>query len=263
MAYTVQQHKSDFLPRFITGVIAIPAIIFLLFQHPIYFKIIAIFSAFGIFREWSRMCLNKNHHWLNSVCLLAIIASFIPFLYLGSIAIVLAGCAWLYYLKPLEHKKLIITVTGYVYISLSMGILIHIIPQINGSSFILLILTLVWSVDTGAYITGRVIGGPKLAPAISPKKTWSGLFGGILFGILGTWSLSISMNISTDNAFWYFTIIAIFLSIGGDLLESWCKRYFNVKDTGSFLPGHGGFLDRLDSLLAVNFAAACFWFFCR
>lgn len=263
MAYTVQPPKSDLLPRFFTGLVAVPALVFLIFQDPLYFKIIGVLVTFGLLREWSRLCFNQSYHWLNSVCLIAILAAFMPLLYAGSIAIVLIGCAWLYYLKLFEPKKVMIAIIGYVYISVAMGLLIHIIPQINGSPFILSMLALVWCVDTGAFIVGKLVGGPKLAPTISPKKTWSGFLGGIFFGLLGVWSATKLMNMATNEAFWLFAVVAVFLSQAGDLLESWCKRYFKVKDTGSFLPGHGGLLDRLDSLLAVSFAAACFWFFCR
>lgn len=263
MAYTVQLPKSDLLPRLFTGLIASSAVIFLIFQDPIYFRILGVFIAFGLLREWSRLCFNQNFHWVNSICLLAIVANFLPVLYLGSVMVILAGCAWLYYLKPFESKKLIIVNAGYAYISIAMSILIHIISQITIPYFILLMLTLVWCVDTGAFLVGRFIGGRKLAPTISPKKTWSGFFGGTFIGIIGTWLLIKLMNIEVDKSFWIFAIAAVFLAHGGDLLESWSKRYFKVKDTGNFLPGHGGLLDRLDSLLAVSFAAAVLWYFCK
>ncbi|MCE2716861.1 MAG: phosphatidate cytidylyltransferase [Alphaproteobacteria bacterium] len=263
MDYTVPQPKSDLLPRFFTGLIAASATIFLIFQDPIYFKILGVLITFGLLREWSRLCFKQSYHWLNYICLLAVSAAFLPLLYIGSISIILAGCGWLYYLKLFSTKKFIIISLGYIYISIAMGILIHIVPQISGFPFILLMLALVWCVDTGAFLVGRVAGGPKLAPTISPKKTWSGFFGGIAFGFAGTYALITLLNIDTHKFFWSFVSVSVFLSQAGDLLESWCKRYFNVKDTGSFLPGHGGLLDRLDSLLAVSFAAACFWFFCR
>jgi phosphatidate cytidylyltransferase len=106
-----------------------------------------------------------------------------------------------------------------------------------------------WSVDIGAYFAGRSIGGPKLAPSISPNKTWAGLIGGMVaagvFG--GAWA-------------WLLQLPAILILLAapfgaaaqaGDLFESWLKRRAGVKDSGTWLPGHGGALDRLDGLVVV------------
>lgn len=262
MDYTVWLPKGDLVPRILTMLVAIPTVIFLIFQDPIYFKMISLLVAYGLFREWSRLSFGENHHWMNSVCLLAIITAFIPVFYGGSAAIVLAGCGWLYYLDVFELKKFAIVSIGYMYISLAMGIIIHIMPKIGGAYFILLVLALVWCVDVGAFLSGKAIGGPKLAPTISPNKTWAGFFGGIFFGLTGVWLLIKAMGLEVSMSFWVFSTAAAFLAHGGDLLESWCKRYFKVKDSGTFLPGHGGFLDRLDSLLAVSFAIALLWYIC-
>lgn len=262
MAYTVWLPKGDLLPRVLTGLVTIPAVVFLIFQDLIYFQILGIFAAFGLFREWSRLCFERNYHWMNGVCLLAILLAFIPALRIGVVAIIVAGCGWLYYLNVFDLKKFAIVSIGYVYISLTTGILVHIMPEIGGAYFILLVLTLVWCVDTGAFLSGKAIGGPKMIPSVSPNKTWAGFFGGIVFGLAGVWLLIRTMNLEVATSFWFFSVVSVFLAHGGDLLESWCKRYFNVKDSGGFLPGHGGLLDRLDSLLAVSFAIAVLWYFC-
>lgn len=118
-----------------------------------------------------------------------------------------------------------------------------------GVELLLWVFITTWSVDIGAYFAGRTIGGPKLAPAISPNKTWAGLIGGMaaaaLFGGLWAWLLQLPA-------------ILIFLAApfavaaqGGDLFESWLKRRAGVKDSGNWLPGHGGALDRLDGLVVV------------
>ena len=107
-----------------------------------------------------------------------------------------------------------------------------------------------WATDIFAYFAGRAIGGPKLAPRISPNKTWAGLIGGMIGAGVCGWLL----------AFW-FEMEPFFLWSGaalgavaqaGDLYESWVKRRAGVKDSGTLLPGHGGVLDRLDGLLAVS-----------
>lgn len=120
------------------------------------------------------------------------------------------------------------------------------------------VLFVVWLTDTGAFVFGKLIGGPKLAPRISPKKTWSGFFGGLTVPVLiqitallliGTPFASIPPNA-------LYTLLLSLSAQGGDLLESWIKRQFGVKDSGAIIPGHGGILDRIDSLLVATPIAA-------
>jgi phosphatidate cytidylyltransferase len=124
----------------------------------------------------------------------------------------------------------------------------------DGLSLLLWIFIIVWATDIGAYIAGRSIGGPKLAPAISPGKTWAGFYGGVaaasLFG--GAWVLTTGLH-------WLVLLLAPLFSVasqGGDLFESWMKRRAGVKDSGRLLPGHGGVFDRLDGLLPVAILTA-------
>jgi phosphatidate cytidylyltransferase len=122
-----------------------------------------------------------------------------------------------------------------------------------GNGLLLLFFVIVWSADTGAYFTGRLIGTHKLAPAISPGKTWEGVFGGMVTVILAALAGCYALNISGDKMI-YFIIIAVITavySITGDLFISICKRSLNLKDTGHLLPGHGGLLDRIDSTLSA------------
>ncbi len=115
---------------------------------------------------------------------------------------------------------------------------------------------IVWLSDVAAYFVGRTFGGPKLMPKISPKKTWSGFVGGIAGGILASCLILYFADISAK---WQHYILAVLLSMAvavGDLLESAFKRHFNVKDSGSLIPGHGGVLDRADGLMAAAITAA-------
>ena len=120
----------------------------------------------------------------------------------------------------------------------------------QGLTLILWVLIAVWAVDIGAYFAGRRIGGPKLAPAISPNKTWAGLIGGalaaaVVSGVATVW-LTQPLLIMIPAG-----IVLAVVAQSGDLLESWCKRHFGVKDSSHVIPGHGGILDRVDGLLAV------------
>ena len=121
----------------------------------------------------------------------------------------------------------------------------------NGRATLLWILAIVWATDIGAYVIGRTLGGPRLAPCWSPRKTWAGLAGGAVCAGLAGWATAAWLGISP-------ALPLVFLSAGlaiveqfGDLAESLAKRRFGVKDSSGLIPGHGGLLDRLDGLLAV------------
>ena len=108
--------------------------------------------------------------------------------------------------------------------------------------------TVIWLTDTGAFFAGRQLGGEKLAPEISPAKTWSGAFGGLLLGTAG--GLAVWMY-ATSSPWWIGLCLSAVMSIlgqSGDLSESALKRRFRVKDSGDIIPGHGGLMDRLDSV---------------
>ena len=125
--------------------------------------------------------------------------------------------------------------------------------QPEGSWLILLLLLIVWSADTGAYFTGRTFGKRKLAPHISPGKTQAGLFGGLVAAPLVALVAADSMPITNlePAQVILLALITALLSVGGDLLISLHKRSSGYKDSGDLLPGHGGILDRVDSLLAA------------
>ena len=125
-----------------------------------------------------------------------------------------------------------------------------------GRDNILFLLSAVWASDIGAYMAGRVFGGPRLWPQVSPNKTWSGSIGGLVFAMLvGALLTLVLAPGSMARAAAVAAILAV-ATQAGDLLESAIKRHFKVKDTSSLIPGHGGLLDRLDGLLAAAPVAA-------
>ena len=143
---------------------------------------------------------------------------------------------------------------GIVYCGLPVLALMIIRRQDEGIVFALWALALVWMCDIGAYFAGRTIGGPKLAPRISPNKTWAGLIGGVMLaGVFGAfmhfrYGLPMRMTLATP-------VLAVIAQMG-DLFESALKRRAGVKDSGKILPGHGGVMDRLDGLVPVAPLAA-------
>jgi phosphatidate cytidylyltransferase len=129
-----------------------------------------------------------------------------------------------------------------------------------GSCAIGWLFAVVWGTDVCAYFGGRLIGGPKLAPAISPGKTWSGFWVGVVCGA-GLGALAAHFWPNVDAPFWPLFLLGLVagaLAQGGDLFESWIKRRFNVKDSSGLIPGHGGFMDRLDGFIAAAIFAALF-----
>lgn len=124
----------------------------------------------------------------------------------------------------------------------------------DGLALIVWVFLVTWATDIGAYFAGRAIGGPKLAPTVSPNKTWAGLYGGVAATTLigGAWVLLTGLNLVLLLLAPLFAVAAQ----GGDLFESWMKRRAGVKDSGRWLPGHGGIFDRLDGLLPVAILTA-------
>lgn len=168
--------------------------------------------------------------------------------------------------KPLK-RKWAWGIGAAAYIALSGAILWSLEPN---WTLLVMLLTIVWSNDVGAYIVGVSIGKHKMAPKISPKKSWEGLFGGLFFAVLAAilwWWLYFdhreifgdAQSVSLMN----WALMGLAVGIGavlGDLLESYFKRRIDVKDSSKLIPGHGGFLDRFDALfMALPIFYASLW----
>lgn len=149
------------------------------------------------------------------------------------------------------------SILGLLYIALPFALLNFIV--INGPSYamtynpkiLLGILFLVWSNDTGAYLFGVSIGKHKMFPRISPKKSWEGFAGGLLVTLLVAWVIALFFHEVGLRHWLVIGVIASIMGVFGDLVESMLKRSIGVKDSGKFLPGHGGLLDRFDALIMV------------
>lgn len=163
--------------------------------------------------------------------------------------------------------RLIFMYFGMLYIGLSCGLMIWLRTGTTyGLYNMLTLFAIVWASDISAYFAGKAIGGPKLAPTISPKKTWAGFFGSsvgaaIVCAGLACPALIEPYDISTVgnfSPFGYAVMGFVLAMVGqaGDLFISVMKRRYGVKDTGTLIPGHGGILDRIDALLLVALAFA-------
>jgi phosphatidate cytidylyltransferase len=169
----------------------------------------------------------------------------------------LLAMTWLrnfsYAAAPTQENKRLKLLAGTVSVLPAWVALIQVHDGTSGPAWTLFGLILVWAADTGAFLTGRRWGRTKLAPRISPGKTWAGVYGALAFAVLiggaGAWLLGMRELI------WLgligLALVMVVFSIVGDLFESLLKRHANVKDSGDLFPGHGGMLDRLDSLFAA------------
>ena len=144
-------------------------------------------------------------------------------------------------------------VLGYLVLVPAWLALVILIHAVQGEWLIFVVVLIVALADTGAYFFGRKFGKHKLAPNVSPQKTWEGLFGGVATNILLAIVLGILLNLDSNDWLVLLGVVAITVlaSVLGDLLESMIKRHRGIKDSGNILPGHGGILDRLDSLTAA------------
>ncbi|MGJ3258781.1 MAG: phosphatidate cytidylyltransferase [Rhodospirillales bacterium] len=147
-------------------------------------------------------------------------------------------------------------IAGALYIAIPSGALIWLRGEATpGMITIFWLFAVVWSADIAAYLSGRSIGGPKLAPSISPKKTWAGFVGGVTCATVVAGAFAVYWDEPPLSLALWGAVVAI-ASQAGDLLESGVKRHFGVKDSSALIPGHGGVLDRVDALVAGAVAIA-------
>lgn len=222
------------------------------------FAALIVVAGVGLAFEWLQLCGARVLAW-PAILLPAgmfAVAALAAFGWFGAAVVVLLGCGGLLLAWPDARRAWL--VAGVVYVGpAALALLWLRADQAVGLINVLFVLLLIWATDIGAYLAGRLIGGPRLAPSISPGKTWSGAAGGLLAAIATGWA----------TAAWAASPVAplrLVVLVGGlgviaqagDLLESQIKRHFGVKDSGWLIPGHGGLFDRLDAVLAVAPVAA-------
>ena len=143
-------------------------------------------------------------------------------------------------------------IAGLIYVGIASAVLVLMRGTAHGIELVLAVVASVIAIDVGAYFAGRTIGGPKIAPSISPSKTWAGLGGGIFGAMLVLYLTEMQTGaVGTLPLIAAFGAIAAIVAQAGDFFESWMKRRAGVKDSGNAIPGHGGLFDRVDGLLAV------------
>lgn len=219
-------------------------------------------GALVMFAEWAEMHRLGRGLRFAGLVLLAGIIVLMSLVSIGETVMALAAGAALLgvFAGRLRKGAGFWTAAGILYCGLPAVALIWVRGLSLGLEAVVFLLVCVWATDIAAYFAGRTIGGPRLAPRISPAKTWAGAFGGVLGamlvagGLAATWLVAIGGQ--KAGLFVGLAGALAVLAIVGDLAESAMKRRVGVKDSGTLLPGHGGVLDRLDGLVPVAIAGA-------
>ncbi len=245
--------NNNMLLRVVSGVILALLTISVVIIGGWYFFILVATAIYLMTFEWSRIIgdVPSSYHVLISASLVFLVSlllfnnsSFYIFL-----TILLASIILIYNLKHLSNNPIMFFV-GYIYVlSPSIAIIsIRMYPDLGvGLYNILWILFVIWSTDISAFFTGKVFGGIKLAPKISPAKTWSGFIGGIIAAIIVGSITCYLFELGSMITFIWLAFLMSLLAQSGDLIMSKIKRHYSIKDSGKLIPGHGGILDRLDS----------------
>lgn len=224
---------------------------------------VALLSVGGILaaHEWSKMIpqLTQPGWFVAAVVLGNVLTFFYPsvsvYVWLSSIAVWLMAAWWVKaYPKQTQSwfSKPVLFYVGFVTIVATISAMFYLWQQ--SPWWLLYAMSLVWCADSGAYFAGRRFGKNKLAPNVSPKKTYEGMIGGLLLCLLVIAAVSYTLVDLTVQQRYIFIVLSLgcaVISILGDLLESMVKRKAGIKDSGNLLPGHGGLLDRIDSMMAT------------
>ena len=253
-------------PRTLINLIGIPSLLSIIYFGDLIFTSFIYIVIFLCTKELYNICKRKEYSlnimWLYTIYILMYISHYINFslIRIKEVAICLFFLLFISQLIKNDKKSLsstAITLFAFVWIGLFLDCAIYLRNIPNGLNFIYCIFLSVWVCDSAAYIFGSKFGKLKILPHISPNKTWVGTLSGLLFSTIFVYVL-VSLDFITLNTYVFsikdIMIIGIIIGVIGqlgDFFESMIKREFKIKDSGTLLQGHGGVLDRFDSLLFV------------
>lgn len=268
--------KSNLLTRAISGIIYVGIIVLSCLLG--YYGIISLAIIVGALAiiEYKKMFSANGGNGIHILLfdIIAVASIIIPFWGIAAaiIALVIRMIMTIYDKESAPQKAFMTDVAGIVYIAVPLACMSTIAIMERSGMLILAIFIMIWLNDTGAFCIGSLWGSHKMYPRISPKKSWEGLVGGITFSVgfgilLGFTKIwHDGSMIYNSPLFWILTSLIVAVSATyGDLFESTLKRNLGIKDSGNLIPGHGGILDRIDSLLMVMPTMLIFlllWKFC-
>lgn len=263
-ASTTTPKWADVWIRTVSAVVLAPAVLFDIWLGGLWFEILIAFLGVLMAHEWTIIAHGRSTSQFALHALAAICAAFIPResgveLALAAVFLIsaIAYAGVVFGPRPKSWWNYV----GVPYVSLPVLAIVTLRNDPEwGLHAIMWLVACVWATDICAYFAGRLIGGPKLLPSISPKKTWAGLGGAIAGAALA------SVIYAWFVAPWVLplAVLAGFLAViaqAGDMMESAFKRYYGVKDSGHLIPGHGGIMDRVDGMIAVVVVAGLIGYF--
>lgn len=261
MAERAPRPRNALAQRLVSGAVLAPVVLAAVWFGGGAFSAFIALAGILMAWEWSRMAFGARNPALYTILIAgaALISALAGYLgprpiYLVSLLVFWAAIV----LLAGYHRagRMGWAFAGLPYICLPVFALIILRSDTqSGLLCVLWLLIVVWTTDTAAFFTGRRIGGPKLAPGISPNKTWSGAIGGLIGATVAGYVFAVSAGLPGPFGLAAFSAGISIVGQIGDLIESGVKRRFQVKDTSNLIPGHGGVLDRLDSLLTTSVAA--------
>ncbi len=251
---------SDLGVRSLSAVVLIPAVLLDVWLGGVWFRLLVGLIAVLMAYEWTALAHDGSSAQFALHAAAALSGAFLP----GEagpaaslIAVVALATVSVVLVQFQLHERNAWTSLGVFYVGLSAAALVQLGADHEfGFHAIIWILVIVWAADSAAYFSGRTIGGPKLAPVISPNKTWAGFLGAMAGAALAASIYSAVADIGSPG---WLALVGAALAVfeqGGDLFKSAFKRHYGVKDTGHLIPGHGGVIDRVDGLVAVSMVAA-------
>ncbi len=242
--------------RIISAVCMIPPAIAGVIMGGRVFTAMVAFAAMLMVFEWTRMVEGRAYSWRFYLLSIGAAAALI-LAGAGSygLALAAAAAAGLASLAPIGGFTFWPAIAAPYIIAPSVALIWLRFDPAYGQALTVLIFATVWAADTGAFIFGKLIGGPKISYALSPSKTWAGIGGGVVGGALaGALAAYFLFGAAAAAAFLLAGGVIGAASVAGDLAESAFKRRFRVKDISGFIPGHGGVLDRLDGMIFATVA---------
>lgn len=259
---TAEAKRSSLWPRILAAAVLVPAALGAVYVGGWTLALWVTAAGIAMALEWTAIVHRERMGWRLGLHMIALAASQ-ALLALGHANWALASILVVALVGNVaaqgREERGLWVVLGIVYIAVPCLALVWLRQQVPyGFDTVIWLFLVVWATDSAAYLAGSVFGGPKLAPAISPSKTWAGAIAGLAAGIAATITFAQWTSGGSDPAFVAIGALLSLLTQCGDLAESVLKRSFGVKDASDLIPGHGGALDRLDGMIFATLGLAAF-----